>query len=192
GRQRGGDGLVERGHLAVDHHCVEPLLATEVLVDHRFGHLGALGDLLDGGGLVAALGEQGPADVDQLFPALGTGHPGPPRGLSPPLSVRRRSRHRSRAPSRLACHFRPRVDPRAVSCHYLSKRRLCRAEPTGPVGDPPWCNRQHSGFWFLLSWFEPRRGSFLLGAHRHLPWPGYGGGRRAMKITRPGRDRRSG
>ena len=59
---RGDDVL----HLAVDDDRVQAFLAAEVLVDDRLRDLGALGDLLHRGRLVAALGEHGPPDLDQL------------------------------------------------------------------------------------------------------------------------------
>jgi hypothetical protein len=78
--ERRGEALEQALHLAVDDHGVEPLLAPEVLVDDRLGDVGADGDLLDGGGLVPALGEQLAADVEQLLPPLRAGHPHPGAG----------------------------------------------------------------------------------------------------------------
>ena len=63
--------------IAVDDDRVEALLAAEVLVDHRLGDAGLRGDLLDGGGVEALLGEQGPADLDELFPTFLAAHPCP-------------------------------------------------------------------------------------------------------------------
>ena len=55
-----GEGLLERGEqggdLPVHDHRVQALLAAEMLVDHRFGDIRALGDLLDGGAVETALG----------------------------------------------------------------------------------------------------------------------------------------
>jgi hypothetical protein len=47
-----------------------------MLVDHRLGDVGALGDLLDRGALVTALGEQRSCHVDQLMTPLSAGHAG--------------------------------------------------------------------------------------------------------------------
>ena len=81
-RRAGGDRLDDAPHhvvhLAVDDDGVEPLLAAEVLVDDGLGDLGAVGDLLHRGALVAALGEHGAADVDELGAPLGAGEPSGP------------------------------------------------------------------------------------------------------------------
>ena len=69
-RDRLDDAAHDVVHLAVDDHRVEAFLAAEVLVDDRLGDLGALGDLLDRGRLVAALGEDRAADLDELGTAL--------------------------------------------------------------------------------------------------------------------------
>ena len=61
-------------HLAIDDNGVEPLLAAEVLVDHGLGDAGGGGDLLDADGFEALVGEQGPADGDELFSPLPAGH----------------------------------------------------------------------------------------------------------------------
>ena len=75
--QRLGDLRAEVGELAVAHDRVEPLLASEVLVDHRLGHPRRGGDVLHRRGVVAVLGEDPSADLHQLMPPLGGGHPGP-------------------------------------------------------------------------------------------------------------------
>ena len=72
--QRGGDAIQQGRHLPVDDHRVEPLLAAEVLVDHRLGHPGALGDLFHRGAFIAAFGKQCSGDVDELVPTLAAGH----------------------------------------------------------------------------------------------------------------------
>jgi hypothetical protein len=74
GVERTGDGGGQPLHLAVDDDGVEALLAAEVLVDDRLRHAGPLGDLLDRGGLVAALGEQRAGDADELLASLLGGH----------------------------------------------------------------------------------------------------------------------
>ena len=76
-RQRRGEAVEQELHLAVDDDGVEPLLAAEVLVDDRLADVGAGGDLLDRGRLVALLAEQLAADVEQLLAPLGAGHPDP-------------------------------------------------------------------------------------------------------------------
>lgn len=42
----------------------------------------------------------------------------------------------------------------------------------------PWCNRQHSGFWFRRSWFESRRDSAMprgvIRQHNRLQLGGFG------------------
>ncbi len=73
--QRRGDHVQQRRHLAVDDDRVEPFLTAEVFVHNGFGDLSALGDLLDGSGVVSALGEQRPSDLDQLLAPLRSGHP---------------------------------------------------------------------------------------------------------------------
>ena len=70
---RGGHGE-EPLDLAVDDDRVQAFLAAEVLVDDGLGDAGLGGDLLDGGAVQAALGEQAPTDVEQLRPALLAGH----------------------------------------------------------------------------------------------------------------------
>src|SRR5690606_33176656 len=55
---------------------VDALLATEVLVHHRLGHLRRGGDLLDAGPLEPLGGEQAATHREQLLPALARGHPG--------------------------------------------------------------------------------------------------------------------
>jgi len=54
-------------HLAVDDDGVENLLAAEVLVDHGLAHIGASGDLLDGGRLEPLLREELRCDVENLL-----------------------------------------------------------------------------------------------------------------------------
>ncbi len=75
--QRRRDPLRERLHLAVDDDRVQAFLAAEVLVDHRLADPGAGRHLFDRGRLVAALGEQFAADVQQLLAPLGAGHSNP-------------------------------------------------------------------------------------------------------------------
>ena len=60
--------------LAVHDDGVQAFLAAEVLVHDRLGHAGLGGDLLDGGAVQAALGEQSPTDVQELLSALFAGH----------------------------------------------------------------------------------------------------------------------
>ena len=62
------------GHLAIDDDGVEALLAAEVLVDDRLRDAGLGGDLLDADRLEALLGEQPPADVEQLLAPLLPAH----------------------------------------------------------------------------------------------------------------------
>jgi len=62
--------------LAVDDDRVEPLLAAEVFVDHRLGHLGRGRDLLDTGGLETLLRKQLSAHRKQLLASLLARHPG--------------------------------------------------------------------------------------------------------------------
>src|SRR4051794_26864564 len=82
GRQRPGDGVEERADLTVDDDGVQPLLATEVLVDHGLGDTGTAGDLLDGRCLETPVGKQLPADDDELLATLLSRHPGPCGGRS--------------------------------------------------------------------------------------------------------------
>ena len=61
--------LQQLPHLPVDHHRVEPLLAAEVLVHDGLADPGSVRDLLDGGTLVALLGEQRAPHVEELLAA---------------------------------------------------------------------------------------------------------------------------
>src|SRR5207249_11242438 len=70
-----GDPFEDRPYLPVDHDRVEALLAAEVLIHNRLGDLRPRGDLLDRGRVEPALGEDSPADGDELFAALCGGHP---------------------------------------------------------------------------------------------------------------------
>ena len=75
-RDRRGDRGRDRGDLPVDDDGVQALLAAEVLVDHRFGHLGAGRHLLHARGVEAALGEQSAGHGDELFAPLAGAHAG--------------------------------------------------------------------------------------------------------------------
>jgi hypothetical protein len=75
--QRTCQPVQQIAHLPVDDDRVQPLLAAEVLVHHGLAHPGTRRDLLDRGCLEAALGEQRPADVEQLLAPLTSGHPQP-------------------------------------------------------------------------------------------------------------------
>src|SRR6185295_14620372 len=66
GRDRLDDARDDVLDLAVHDDRVEAFLAAEVLVDDRLRDAGAVRDLLDRCGLVAALREHHPADVDEL------------------------------------------------------------------------------------------------------------------------------
>src|SRR5262249_61778398 len=68
-RDGADDPLHDVLDLAVHDHRIQALLAAEVLVHDGLRDAGTLGDLLDRGRLVAALGEDQPADVDELGPA---------------------------------------------------------------------------------------------------------------------------
>src|SRR5262249_44213332 len=61
--------------LAVHHHCVQPFLPAEVLVDDGLGDARVGGVLLDGCALKAPLGEKPAPDVEQLLLALLASHP---------------------------------------------------------------------------------------------------------------------
>ncbi len=74
GGQRGRQGLGQRPHLAIDHHGVQPLLAAEVLVDNRFGHLGARRDLLHADRLEPLGCKERTSDADKLFAPLQRRH----------------------------------------------------------------------------------------------------------------------
>ncbi len=78
--ERERDAAQQRLDLAVDDDGVEALLAAEVLVDDGLGDLGPGCDLLDARRLEALVGEQLPADRDELLAALGAGHPRPGSG----------------------------------------------------------------------------------------------------------------
>ena len=75
-RDRRGDRGRDRGDLPVDDDGVQALLAAEVLVDHRFGHLGAGRHLLHTRGVEAALGEQSAGHGDELLAPLAGAHAG--------------------------------------------------------------------------------------------------------------------
>ncbi len=53
---------------------IQPLLAAEVLVHDGLGHAGLGGNFLNGSAVQAALGEQSPADVQELLAAFFAGH----------------------------------------------------------------------------------------------------------------------
>ena len=75
--ERHVDPVEEGADLAVDDDRVQALLAPEVLVDDRLRHARLGGDLLDAGALETLVGEQLPADLEQLLATLRTRHPGP-------------------------------------------------------------------------------------------------------------------
>ena len=60
--------------LPVDDDGVQPFLAAEVLVDDWLGNAGLGGDLLNGGAVQAAFGEQPPPDVEELLASFLTCH----------------------------------------------------------------------------------------------------------------------
>ena len=61
--------------MLVEQREVEVELAREVLVEHRFGDPGPVGDLVHGGGVVAGLDEHRLGGVEQLGAALAARHP---------------------------------------------------------------------------------------------------------------------
>ena len=75
GGQRRGDAIQQRSDLPVDDHRVQAFLAAEVFVHDRLGDLRPGGDLLDRGGVEAALGKELPPDRYQLLASLRRGHP---------------------------------------------------------------------------------------------------------------------
>ena len=83
-----GRGLRDRGDhpLAdlVDQRQVEVLLGVEVLVEHRLGDAGGIGDVVHRGAVVAVAGEDLDRDVEDLLAAFAGGesgvHNGYPKG----------------------------------------------------------------------------------------------------------------
>ena len=63
----------------VEQREVEVELAGEVLVEHRLGDAGALGDVVHRGGVVALRDEDLQRGLEQLGAALAARHPAAPR-----------------------------------------------------------------------------------------------------------------
>ena len=76
---RGAQCLTHTGHQDVDmlleNGQIQVQLAREVLVENRFTDSGSIGDLVHAGGVETPVDEQIASRLEQLPPALITGHP---------------------------------------------------------------------------------------------------------------------
>src|SRR5699024_10683349 len=75
GGNRFGDAAFQILHFAVDDDCVQAFFSAEVFVHHRFGHLGAGGDIFHAGAIESLFRECRTPNGNQLLATLLTSHP---------------------------------------------------------------------------------------------------------------------
>ena len=84
---RAADPLDQLVDVHLEHRDVELSLGGEVLIEERLGDAGALGDGVEGGLVVAGVGEGDARGVEDRRAAVGRGHPRPWRRRTSLFSV---------------------------------------------------------------------------------------------------------